>query len=178
MAENLTYIGGYIASAAALVSKKLVNRGSQPAAQSETVGHSEILSVADPEQYLDAQASANQPQQSPTSNSVAIKKSYIDERFFESFLRAQQNYVPKSYDGQVDFFLSTRNTYVAIAKPYSLASFKHDIAVGLETDLIFGWDEVATNLQEHEFDSRHEDMVSEPYVQRLAQQLNQCLGVE
>ncbi|MGD1950357.1 MAG: SDR family NAD(P)-dependent oxidoreductase [Leptolyngbyaceae cyanobacterium] len=178
VAENLTYIGGYIASAAALVSKKLVNRGSQPAAQSETVGHSEILSVADPEQYLDAQASANQPQQSPTSNSVAIKKSYIDERFFESFLRAQQNYVPKSYDGQVDFFLSTRNTYVAIAKPYSLASFKHDIAVGLETDLIFGWDEVATNFQVHEFDSRHEDMVSEPYVQRLAQQLNQCLGVE
>ncbi|MEM1254834.1 MAG: SDR family NAD(P)-dependent oxidoreductase [Cyanobacteria bacterium P01_H01_bin.21] len=178
LAENLTYIGGYIASAAVLVSKKLVSRISQPVAQSETVEHSETVSITDPEQSLDAQAGVNQLQQSQPSNSVAIRKSYIDERFFESFLRAQQNYVPKSYDGRVDFFLSTRNTYVAIAKPYSLASFKHDISVGPETDLIFGWDEVATNFQIHEFDSRHEDMVSEPYVQRLAQQLNQCLGAE
>ena len=30
-------------------------------------------------------------------------------------------------------------------------------------------------FQIHEFESRHEDMVNEPYVQLLAQQLDQCL---
>ena len=176
LAENLTYIGRYMAAPVRLLSKKLTQRGPHRSGSlSAPADLGAAASSAVLEKSFHTQAVTEKSPQKAATDSVAIRKSYIDERFFESFLRAQQNYVPKPYDGQVNFFLSTRNTYVATAKPYRLASFKHNVAVRPDTKLIFGWDEVASNFQIYEFDSRHEEMVSEPYVQLLAQQLNQCL---
>lgn len=178
LAENLTYIRGYIVAAGALVSKKLAKRGSQPLHSSKHVNHSHdpsVASLSSEKQSSQSHPQSHQGAQQSSLDAVAMRKSYIDERFFESFLRAQQSYTPKPYSGQVDFFLSTHNTYVAMARPYHLESFKHDVPVGPETRLIFGWDEVADNFQVHPFESRHEDMVSEPYVQLLAEKINHCL---
>ena len=100
---NLAYLNGYILAASRSVSNKL----SKGLAKFSSVNKQPVSGSAKP--ALSYQASS-QPSSAPVknvqppSNEVTVRKSYIDERFFESFLRAQQSYVPKPYKGQVDFF--------------------------------------------------------------------------
>ncbi|MEM9267005.1 MAG: thioesterase domain-containing protein, partial [Cyanobacteria bacterium P01_F01_bin.13] len=176
LADNLAYIKSYIVAAVALVSKKMSKSAANSLPQTKPENEANNIPAASLEHQLSHQTSGFQDNQPSAIDAVSVRKSYIDERFFESFLRAQQKYNPNPYSGRVDFFLSTHNTYVATAKPYSLQSFKHDVPVQPETKLIFGWDEVANDFHVHEFESRHEDMVNEPYVQLLAQQLNRCIA--
>ncbi len=127
------------------------------------------------------QSSANDPVSSLSSSAIASKdveqrNAYIKDRFFEVFLRAQSVYTPQPYDGNVDFFLSTMDTYVPTARPYSLASFRARNPVTDMKDLLWGWDTcVEHEFRVHAFESPHQEMLDEPYVERLVEKLQPIL---
>ncbi|MEM9908865.1 MAG: KR domain-containing protein, partial [Cyanobacteria bacterium P01_D01_bin.44] len=111
----------------------------------------------------------------PTQDAM-VRNAVAKDRFFETFLRAQAAYTPEPYDGTIDFFLSTTNTYVAIAPSTSLKSFKKNVPVKDPANLLLGWDKlVGEGFKLHPFESRHEDMLSAPYIELLAQKLNQAI---
>lgn len=120
-----------------------------------------------------ATGSATASSSSRSLEAVTQRNAYVKDRFFETFLRAQAAYNPQPYDGDVDFLLSTMDTYVPVAKPYSIASFKEAINPVTDMDqLLWGWDTlVVKEFRVHPFESPHEAMMDEPYVNRLVEEL-------
>ncbi|ESA36055.1 hypothetical protein N836_08730 [Leptolyngbya sp. Heron Island J] len=103
---------------------------------------------------------------------VSQRNAYIKDRFFETFLRAQATYNPPPYDGDIDFLVSTMDTYVPVSKPYSPASFRKVNPVTDMDELLWGWDRVVEReFRIHPFESTHEMMLDEPYVNRLVEKL-------
>ncbi|MEM9163873.1 MAG: thioesterase domain-containing protein, partial [Cyanobacteria bacterium P01_F01_bin.4] len=127
-----------------------------------------------PEPQSGSQASAQPSPQtlSPQTQDAQLmaQQTLIKDRFFEIFLRAQAAYIPKSYSGQIDFFLTTRHSYVPKHRPGHLASFrKNPEPVGQISDLLFGWDQLVMDdrFLIHPVDSPHGEMLEDPYLQRL-----------
>ncbi len=110
----------------------------------------------------------------PTVQQNSAKQAWIKQRFFESFIKALQNYQPQPYDGKIDYFLPILNSYAAIAKPNQLQTYlPHLKPVKAFPKLLFGWDEFVTdNMEIHKFESTHLKMIREPMVQNLAKVLN------
>ncbi len=113
----------------------------------------------------------------PTVNPNSPKQAWIRQRFFESFIKALQNYQPQSYDGKIDYFLPILNSYAAIAEPNKLKTYlPHLKPVKAFPKLLFGWNEYVTkDMEIHEFESTHLGMIREPMVKNLATKLNECL---
>jgi FkbH-like protein len=124
-------------------------------------------------------SNSKQPVTQPPAKLQAIEaqNALVKQHFFERLIHALQAYQPQPYDGKIDFFLPTLNSYTATAYPHQPQSFfPHLKPVHTFPKLLFGWDDLARQgMAIHEFESTHIGMIREPSVQALATSLNACL---
>ncbi|MEO1404621.1 MAG: thioesterase domain-containing protein, partial [Cyanobacteria bacterium J06635_1] len=173
--DRIAYLKQYADKAVRAVTHQVLPKLSHKLKSSQPQS---VQAVSSPEQGIPAEADVGQlgiPTPNPSHDAEATN-ALMKERFFETFLRAQAAYRPQPYDGPIDFFLSTAQTYTVIAPPTSLRSFQTNVSVKDPADLLLGWDElVGEGFKLHPFESRHEDMLSAPYIELLAQKLNQAI---
>lgn len=121
------------------------------------------------------------PQPAARSGKAREREQLIKDRFFETFVRAQQNYLPKPYPGQLDFLLTKLHTYVPRFYPYQPQSlWANQQAVESVDGLLLGWDRHVDpdRFKLHMVESKHQHLYESPYLENLASVLTSCLGAK
>jgi hypothetical protein len=115
----------------------------------------------------------------PTLN---YQMTFIKDRFFEFFLRAQDKYVPKPYPGSISFFVTMQSSYVAPREARGTLRFYQLVPepVSNISNLVFGWDRLVDrgNFFIHPIDSPHHVMYEDPYLQRLGAAIQTAISAQ
>ncbi|MDV3350927.1 HAD-IIIC family phosphatase [Leptothoe sp. LEGE 181152] len=167
LVEQLRYVGRKLSQ----ISSKLINiKGLTTATQNiEQQNKGEIAT--------DQLAPVITNTQNNTHHSLA-KQRLIKDEFFEVFLRAQKDYVPKTYTGNINFFLALQQSFVPKHPPSSLASLKANLGpVQDRKKLLFGWDTLVSKGKFYiwDVDCPHPAMFEDPYIQQLGKTIQIAL---